>query len=363
MISQRTVFPLSLSVALLVLFVPTAFTDTLILNNGNKLEGIVTREDGGYKVEFTSGHMIIEDEAVREVVRSETPLETFRNRHEQLKEEDPDAHYRLGRWGARHGLERQARREYRHAINLEPDHARARRALGFKKHNGEWMTRSEMMKEKGYVKYNGEWVTPEVRAAKEKLKEKREVEEKKQRAEINRMKGKLERSRRQISRLEQRLRRVRRRSYRDDRDTYYGTRHRTNPFFGGHFFGPRVILHGSRFHHRKKRHHRKHLYNRKKDGNTVRVHRFRNGELWKEIRSDGSGKIIHRPGDGHVVRRHVDRSKAVLRHHPNHGAPADKTLFRPRHHLEKKHHRKQPSHHRPQGYTKPKSHHRSHIQN
>jgi hypothetical protein len=47
-------------------------------------------------------------------------------------------------------------------IELEPDHADARRVLGYTKIDGKWARRDDVMKERGYVFHQGNWVLPQV---------------------------------------------------------------------------------------------------------------------------------------------------------------------------------------------------------
>jgi len=44
-------------------------------------------------------------------------------------------------------------------IELDPDHAEARRALGYSQFDGQWMTQEEAMADRGYLRYQGRWRT------------------------------------------------------------------------------------------------------------------------------------------------------------------------------------------------------------
>ena len=46
-------------------------------------------------------------------------------------------------------------------IELEPDHAEARRALGYSRIDGQWTTQDELMTKRGLVKYKGQWKYPQ----------------------------------------------------------------------------------------------------------------------------------------------------------------------------------------------------------
>ncbi len=64
------------------------------------------------------------------------------------------------------------------ALRKDPNHLAARRALGFRRHGGAWLTREQYretldreMRLKGYVRYQGKWYTAEAATALAKLKE------------------------------------------------------------------------------------------------------------------------------------------------------------------------------------------------
>ena len=49
----------------------------------------------------------------------------------------------------------------RRVIELDPNHAEARHALGYSQVNGKWATRDEVMTQRGYRKYKGKWMLPQ----------------------------------------------------------------------------------------------------------------------------------------------------------------------------------------------------------
>ncbi len=300
--------------AILLFSIATAagVADQLVLTNGNTLEGIVTRQEDGYKVEFPTGHMVIESDAVRTIIRSETTLEQYRKRRDRLDQEDPEAHFRLGRWAETNGLHRQARTEFRHTIALDPDHEEARRALGYRKYEGEWMTGEEIKREKGFVKYEGEWVTPEVKQARIRLAEKRRLERERESARMERLKQDLERSRRQNDRLERELEQSRRRSYRRYGSSYYDR----YPWYGGRIYLGTGGLFGG-FHHgffrfRKHGKHGKHKKHKKHRKHSKKHHRFKRRHHQSRKKHHRFKRRRHRSGKRH------NRSRKERSHHRGH---------------------------------------------
>jgi hypothetical protein len=70
-------------------------------------------------------------------------------------------HFQMALWCTEHGLKVEARKHHRVVVMLEPDHRASRRALGFEKIAGRWVSPKEKMRAKGFVKHDGVWLTPE----------------------------------------------------------------------------------------------------------------------------------------------------------------------------------------------------------
>ncbi len=63
----------------------------------------------------------------------------------------------LAEWCRAHGLDQLRRQHLRRILDLEPDHAGARQALGYTQVRGQWVTQDEFMRQQGYVLYRGKW--------------------------------------------------------------------------------------------------------------------------------------------------------------------------------------------------------------
>jgi hypothetical protein len=70
-----------------------------------------------------------------------------------------EAHWKLAEWCRERKLREPAQRHLTRILELEPDHAQARAILGFRKKDGQWMTREEVMAKRGMVMYEGRYVT------------------------------------------------------------------------------------------------------------------------------------------------------------------------------------------------------------
>lgn len=313
MIYHRSLLSVFVLFSALVLSVSPAHGDKLILNNGNSIEGIVEKDGETYVVEFSTGKMKIHESEVKNVIKQETDLQRYRARHEQIDEENADAHYKLGVWAKTRGLYKQSRREFNHAIQHDPDHTRARNELGFVKHNGQWVTRDEKMRREGYVKYQGEWMTPEVKQSRIQRQNQLEAQQK----QIQDLREELRRSRNQVNELENQVSNLKQELY---YERNYNRRIRYYPIY------PRSQPHHSNPHSNPHNNH----WTRKDNGNTVITEQTSQGEVWKEVLPNGEKKVIHEPGDGHTIHDEKDHSK-VLKGHKDQGGNKDIELIHPKH--------------------------------
>jgi len=85
----------------------------------------------------------------------------YAQRAGSIAADDAIAHYKIALWCAEYGLKVESRKHLRMVVILKPDHRAARRALGFEKIGGRWVSGKEKMRAKGFVKHDGVWLTPE----------------------------------------------------------------------------------------------------------------------------------------------------------------------------------------------------------
>lgn len=121
--------------------------------------------------------------AVIEVERTEVDFVQRRSRlmEEYLtkaREIEPTvaAHWELAEWCRAHLLIEQRTEQLELLLDIDSDHADARRILGHVQHKGEWMSRDEMMQQQGYVKHRNRWITTQELALIEKNATQREAE-------------------------------------------------------------------------------------------------------------------------------------------------------------------------------------------
>lgn len=68
---------------------------------------------------------------------------------------------KLALWCQDNGYRKEYQRHLEKVIELDPDHAEARRRLGFQRENGKWVTRDAALAAKGLVTYKGRTVLPQ----------------------------------------------------------------------------------------------------------------------------------------------------------------------------------------------------------
>jgi len=149
--------------ASIIFFLAPASADEVILKNGRTLEGTARESGDTVVVERPGMRMEIRRDEIKEIRKTPTAKEQFAAKAAALEAgmAGAEAHHRLGLWAEGKGLRDEARREQDKAVALDPEHAGARRSLGFVRAGGKWRPEDEVMKERGLVRAGGGWVTPE----------------------------------------------------------------------------------------------------------------------------------------------------------------------------------------------------------
>jgi hypothetical protein len=84
--------------------------------------------------------------------------------YEKLARTAPDTvagHWKLVEWCRERKLRERSQQHLERILELDPDDAEARTALGFRQKDGQWMTRDDVMANRGMVVYEGRYVTPQ----------------------------------------------------------------------------------------------------------------------------------------------------------------------------------------------------------
>lgn len=143
---------------------PQARADRVHLKNGRVVEGDVREEGDAVVVRTRAGAeaRLPRDQVVR-IEEDATPEERARERLAALADDDLEAHLALARDGERAGLDAVVREVRDRILARWPDEPETRRALGWVKHEGRWITRADYMAGLGLVPGDDgrTWITPE----------------------------------------------------------------------------------------------------------------------------------------------------------------------------------------------------------
>ncbi|MEM6978532.1 MAG: HEAT repeat domain-containing protein [Planctomycetota bacterium] len=147
----------------------TASAGTVELSGNGFLAGNVRRVDDAkrpYVVVEIDSELVVAVAGVhsRRVIDS-SELADYRAQAADVGD-DADAHYELSRWCRQNSWFQQAKFHLTRAIDLNPDHTRARAALGYIRHQGKWVEFDQLRRSQGLVKdRRGRWVLPQMLAS------------------------------------------------------------------------------------------------------------------------------------------------------------------------------------------------------
>lgn len=164
--------------------------DTVELRGGGHLTGEVVRKADWVIVKVDDEVQIaLEPSRVVRVVESDH-LAEYRRRV-IVAGDDPDLHYQLGIWCMKDDnvpgdFNHYKNYHMRRAIELEPNHAKARASLGFIKDEGKWVHKRDLMRDRGMIWSGGGWELPEAVAI-EDFQDSRNVESKQWIREVKRL--------------------------------------------------------------------------------------------------------------------------------------------------------------------------------
>ncbi len=186
----------------LVLVPATVAADEVTLQSGARLQGILRKGDGKrIELEMGVGTAWFDRKEVLSTSPGRTPLHEYYERWEGVKESAKAEDFlALARFARENRLSKFLRPLLEKVVTLDPQNEEARRALGFEKLEGRWMTRAEANRAKGLLEFEGRWMTA---AEKElilnqrlesRLRAQQEMEERRRKREAE----ELERARRAV---------------------------------------------------------------------------------------------------------------------------------------------------------------------
>jgi hypothetical protein len=143
----------------------TARADLFTLRNGGQVRGTWLNADqqpvSTYLIETEHGARI---KLAKTQVRSATRQNSAELTYEQLAPRHADTveeQWKLAEWCRENGLDEIRQHHLQRIIELAPNHAGARRGLGYSQVRGQWVTKDEHLTRQGYQLYRGRWRSPQ----------------------------------------------------------------------------------------------------------------------------------------------------------------------------------------------------------
>lgn len=139
--------------------------DIIELTNGGRVEGKIVQSDEPGKSTFTidlavGGQLTIPRTQVARI-ETASPAKTEYLKFSRSSPDTAEAHWKLAEWCRQQKLTSDRQRHLERIIELDPDHAEARAALGFRRKDGQWLNRDDVMGQRGLVLYDGQYRTPQ----------------------------------------------------------------------------------------------------------------------------------------------------------------------------------------------------------
>ena len=161
---QRSTGVLCAAFAFLAILRPAA-GDVFLLHSGGRVEGALVNADEdprtSYVISLPGGGQLTLDAATVDKVQ---PVRPELVEYEKVRRQSPDTvagQLKMANWCREHGLAEQRTMHLKRVLQLDPDQADVRRALGYHKVKDQWMTRDEEKADQGLVKRDGIWITPQ----------------------------------------------------------------------------------------------------------------------------------------------------------------------------------------------------------
>jgi len=139
--------------------------DIFVLKSGGQIEGELQnpderpREDYVVKTKHGAIVTLAVDQVTQHVALSKAE-QLYRAALPKMKD-TPKAHWQAAAWCARHRMPTEREFHLRQVLRHDPDHVKARTALGYTLVNGQWIQRAAKMQARGFIYHRGRWMTPQ----------------------------------------------------------------------------------------------------------------------------------------------------------------------------------------------------------
>jgi len=150
--------------SLLLLPMTASAATVLLLKDGGTLEGELLNPNElsrkSYRIKTAGGLEInLDAKLVDRVQGGERPALTEYNAKAHLTENTIENHLSWAKWCNENQLLEQARLHWHQMLELDPEHAEARRVLGYEKTPNGWVSEQSKREDRGLSQYRGRWQT------------------------------------------------------------------------------------------------------------------------------------------------------------------------------------------------------------
>ena len=139
--------------------------DIFQLHNDGQVRGQLINKDESprqsYEVRTPGGAQLTLDPTQVKKVVPQRDVEMDYDRIRLKAPDTVDGQWKMAEWCRTKQLPKQRKSHLERIVEIDPDHAEARRALGYSHIHGRWTTQKEQMESSGYIFYNGKWILPQ----------------------------------------------------------------------------------------------------------------------------------------------------------------------------------------------------------
>lgn len=136
--------------------------DELQLDSGGRVRGELLRDDDRREIVAVDlpggGRVLVRRNDVARTVAEPPELREYQRRAVTAPD-TAETHYQIALWCRERKLRAEFDAHLARTLELDPDHAEARKLLGYSLQNGRWMTRDERMAARGMIRYGSDYRT------------------------------------------------------------------------------------------------------------------------------------------------------------------------------------------------------------
>ncbi len=155
----------SVAVSACLFYAHPAAADIFVLATGGEIRGELLNPQESPRrryiiAPYAGGKIALSAAMVTDVVEQK-PTEVAYEQMKLAPSDTIEGHWELAEWCRDNYLGAERDKHLQRILQLDPDHAEARRLLDYEKTPSGWKTRTQIMQERGYVRYNGRWMLPQ----------------------------------------------------------------------------------------------------------------------------------------------------------------------------------------------------------